>query len=125
MTTLHNLRRKHALLFSQLAHETGISTRRLAAYEYHGDTLAPHEHRTLAKYFGVPIDFLEGRSETAHIARSARWSAGTRLGTQLQSTLPGIVAAEWATGGHASEWNDQRRIEGILRVEASAALSRS
>jgi murein DD-endopeptidase MepM/ murein hydrolase activator NlpD len=67
MTTLHALRRQHALPFSELARLTGVPVRRLAAFEYHEQPLSPHERQQLAAFFGVSQAVLQhGTLDRAH-----------------------------------------------------------
>lgn len=78
MTTLHSLRRTYALTFSELAAITGIETRALAAFEYQGYPLAPHERHAVAKFFGIPERALEGGCQARHAAEPTLSSARAR-----------------------------------------------
>ncbi|HEY0606375.1 MAG TPA: peptidoglycan DD-metalloendopeptidase family protein [Herpetosiphonaceae bacterium] len=78
MTTLHSLRRTYALTFSELAAITGVETRVLAAFEYQGYPLAPHERHAIARFFGIPERTLEGGFHARHAAEPTLSSARAR-----------------------------------------------
>ncbi|HEY0733905.1 MAG TPA: peptidoglycan DD-metalloendopeptidase family protein [Herpetosiphonaceae bacterium] len=78
MTTLHSLRRTYALTFSELAAITGVETRVLAAFEYQGYPLAPHERHAVARFFGIPDRALEGGFNARHAAEPTLSSTRAR-----------------------------------------------
>lgn len=78
MTTLHTLRRTYALTFSELALMTGVGTRVLAAFEYHGCPLSPGERHAVAAFFGIADSALEGGCVTRHVAQPTLSSTRAR-----------------------------------------------
>jgi murein DD-endopeptidase MepM/ murein hydrolase activator NlpD/transcriptional regulator with XRE-family HTH domain len=83
MTTLHALRRQHALSFSEMARLTGVPVRRLAAFEYHGAPLSLDERRSVAAFFGVPQTLIQSGIVAERAAESP--ALGSR--PQMLATL--------------------------------------
>ncbi|HEY0734628.1 MAG TPA: hypothetical protein VGD69_06955, partial [Herpetosiphonaceae bacterium] len=91
MTTLHALRRTYALSFSELAVLTAVPVRRLAAFEYQGQALAPAEQQRLAELFGITTQALE----TGLISRTAAQPALTPGQAQVLAVLAATAALAW------------------------------
>lgn len=121
MTTLHALRRQHGLSFSELAQLTGISVRRLAAFEYHDHPLAADEQARLAAFFGLAQRSLHGgmigTTTLAHDpAAQWRWLAALAAAATLTLTLPlrpaislpQPVAWSWSSLSVAAAPGDER-----------------
>ena len=64
MNKLHALRKSKGVTLEQLSDETDISFSALSAYERGTRNPKINTIRTLAEYFGVSSDYLEGRYET-------------------------------------------------------------
>ena len=64
MNKLHALRKAKGITLEQLSDETDISFSALSAYERGTRNPKINTIRTLAEYFGVSSDYLEGRYET-------------------------------------------------------------
>ncbi|HEY0607821.1 MAG TPA: hypothetical protein VGD58_33205, partial [Herpetosiphonaceae bacterium] len=91
MTTLHALRRTYALSFSELAVLTAVPVRRLAAFEYQGQALAPAEQQRLAELFGITAQALEA----GMISRTATQSTLTPGQAQVLAVLAATTALAW------------------------------
>ena len=64
---LKDLRVERHLTLEQLAEETGISKSALGKYESDDfKDISPFSIVTLAKFYGVPTDYLLGMTETRH-----------------------------------------------------------
>lgn len=92
MTTLHALRRTYALSFSELATHTAVPVRRLAEFEYHGQPLSPTEHQSLAAFFGVTEQTLEGGFVARHVAQPAL----TQSQAQALAAIAAVAALAWS-----------------------------
>ncbi|MDP9311043.1 MAG: M23 family metallopeptidase [Chloroflexota bacterium] len=92
MTTLHALRRTYALSFSELATHTAVPVRRLAEFEYHGQPLSPTEHQSLAAFFGVAEQTLEGGFVARHVAQPAL----TQSQAQALAAIAAVAALAWS-----------------------------
>ncbi len=92
MTTLHALRRTYALSFSELATHTAVPVRRLAEFEYHGQPLSPTEHQSLAAFFGVAEQTLEGGFVARHVAQPAL----TQPQAQALAMIAAVAALAWS-----------------------------
>ncbi|WP_026369377.1 peptidoglycan DD-metalloendopeptidase family protein [Kallotenue papyrolyticum] len=121
MTTLHALRRQHGLSFSELAHLTGISVRRLAAFEYHDHPLAADEQARLAAFFGLAQRSLHSgmigtttlASDTiGHRRLLAALAAATTLALALPLrptiSLPQPVSWSWSFVTASAALSDER-----------------
>ena len=71
MNKLHALRKAKGITLEQLSDETDISFSALSAYERGTRNPKINTIRTLAEYFGVSSDYLEGRYETQYIIKDA------------------------------------------------------
>lgn len=71
MNRLHALRKAKGITLEQLSDETDISFSALSAYERGTRNPKINTIRTLAEYFGVSSDYLEGRYETQYIIKDA------------------------------------------------------
>jgi hypothetical protein len=91
MTTLHALRRSYALSFSELAVLTAVPVRKLAAFEYHGQALAPAEQQRLAELFGIATQALEGGLDARIVAQPTL----TPAQAQILAALAATAALTW------------------------------
>lgn len=71
MNKLHALRKSKGVTLEQISDETDISFSSLSAYERGTRNPKINTIRTLAEYFGVSSDYLEGRYETQYIIKDA------------------------------------------------------
>ena len=71
MNKLHALRKSMGVTLEQLSKDTDISFSALSAYERGTRNPKINTIRTLAEYFGVSSDYLEGRYETQYIIKDA------------------------------------------------------
>jgi|GEM_PF-463953 len=111
MTTLHALRRSHALTFSELAVLTAVPARTLANFEYEGHPLSLDERQSLAMLFGVADHLLEGgfvasphgQTPLAHVHVQAlvALAAGVTLAWSLRSSNPQSTSANLPSLGAA------------------------
>lgn len=92
MTTLHDLRRTYALSFSELAVLTAIPVRRLAEFEYHGIPLSQTEQHSIAAFFGVADQALEG----GFVSRHATQPTLTKQHAQAFAMLTVTAALAWS-----------------------------
>lgn len=91
MTTLHALRRTYALSFSELAVLTAVPVRRLAAFEYQGQALAPAEQQRLAELFGINVQALEA----GIVSRTVAHPTLTPGQAQVLAVLAATAALAW------------------------------
>lgn len=66
MNKLHALRKSRGVTLEQISDETDISVSSLSRYEKGERNPKINTIRTLAEYFGVSSDYLEGRHETEY-----------------------------------------------------------
>lgn len=92
MTTLHALRRTYSLSFSELALLTAVPARRLAAFEYQGCPLSIAEQQSLASFFGVKIQALEG-GFVSHVSAQPTL---TRVQAQTLAMIAATAALTWS-----------------------------
>lgn len=71
MNKLHALRKSKGVTLEQISKDTDISFSALSAYERGTRNPKINTIRTLAEYFGVSSDYLEGRYETQYIIKDA------------------------------------------------------
>lgn len=71
MNRLHALRKSKGVTLEQISDETDISVSSLSRYEKGERNPKINIIRTLAEYFGVSSDYLEGRYETQYIINDA------------------------------------------------------
>lgn len=71
MNKLHALRKENGVTLEQLSDETDISISSLSRYETGERNPKINTIRTLAEYFGVSSDYLEGRYETEYTIKDA------------------------------------------------------
>lgn len=71
MNKLHALRKLKGVTLEQISDETDISVSSLSRYEKGERNPKINTIRTLAEYFGVSSDYLEGRYETQYIIKDA------------------------------------------------------
>lgn len=71
MNKLHALRKAKGITLEQLSDETDISFSALSAYERGTRNPKINTIRTLAKYFDVSSEYLEGRYETEYTIKDA------------------------------------------------------
>jgi murein DD-endopeptidase MepM/ murein hydrolase activator NlpD len=133
MTTLHTLRRMYALSFSELAAITAVPVRRLAAFEYHGESLAPAEQQRLAELFGIGSHTLEGGLISRTAAQPTLTPAQARMLAALAATAtlawslrmnldPGILdtIVNQSLGSFAS---GPQAIAAVIRTAATATIT--
>jgi murein DD-endopeptidase MepM/ murein hydrolase activator NlpD len=117
MTTLHALRRTYALSFSELAVLTAIPVRRLAAFEYHGQALAPVEQQRLAELFGIAAPALEGGLDS----RIAAQPTLTSVQAQMLAALAATAALTWGLHISSDAATFQTIGTHVLRTFSSAS----
>lgn len=71
MNRLHALRKSRGVTLEKISDETDISVSSLSRYEKGERNPKINTIRTLAEYFGVSSDYLEGRYETQYIIKDA------------------------------------------------------
>lgn len=71
MNKLHALRKSKGVTLEQISDETDISFSSLSAYERGTRNPKINTIRTLAEYFDVSSDYLEGRYETEYTIKDA------------------------------------------------------
>jgi murein DD-endopeptidase MepM/ murein hydrolase activator NlpD len=102
MTTLHALRRHYDLSLGELAQLTGISTRRLAEYEYEDRPLPPEDERALRSLFSAEHSVASGWAVAAPVGeRGTRQTEQTLLLAALAATAALSGTLGWGDAGRA------------------------
>ena len=93
MNKLHALRKSKGVTLEQISKDTDISFSALSAYERGTRNPKINTIRTLAEYFGVSSDYLEGRYETEYTIKDESDIGNIIYELRSQSGLSQLQAA--------------------------------